>query len=78
MGLETIESAENLRDVASFLHERRVPTIHLLPYHPMGESKLPRLGFPIPPRFSEGKVDGANTTARASEFFRSEGLEVTS
>ena len=72
------DTGENLRDVARFLHERRVRTIHLLLYHPMGQSKLPRLGFPIPPRFSEGKMDAANTTARASEFFRAEGLEVTS
>jgi pyruvate formate lyase activating enzyme len=72
------DTKENLRDVATFLHEHRARKIHLLPYHPMGESKLPRLGFPIPPLFSEGNVDGSSTTASASEFFRAEGLEVTS
>lgn len=72
------DTKQNLRDVAAFLHERGVGRIHLLQYHSMGESKLPRVGFPIPPLFSRGKVDGSSTLAHTSEFFRAEGLEVTS
>lgn len=71
------DTKENLHDVATFLHEHRVRRIHLLQYHPMGESKLPRLGFPIPPLLAEGQVNGS-ALAHASEFFRAEGLEVTS
>ena len=72
------DTKENLRDVAAFLHERRARSIHLLEYHPMGESKLPRLGFPIPPFLPRKQVNGSNALADASEFFRAEGFEVTS
>ncbi len=72
------DTLENLRDVASFLHERDVRTIHLLAYHPMGESKLPRLGFPISPLFSAETSGGSRSIDGARDFFRSAGLEVTS
>jgi len=71
------DTGENLCDVASFLGERRVGRIHLLAHHRMGESKLARLGFPIP-AFSGPTGDGPAAMAGAAEFLRSRGLEVTS
>jgi len=66
----------NLQDVAAFLKERGVKKIHLLPYHAMGEAKLPRLGFPIQPLpiHNKGWDPGLLNSAKVS--LRAEGLEV--
>lgn len=67
---------ENLSAVAAFLRELAVPRLHLLKYHAMGESKLPRVGFPLEPLEIDSKTAAASFT-RAVELLRSEGLEVT-
>ncbi len=71
------DTPENLRDVAAFLHQRRVGRIRLLQYHSMGESKLPRVGFPIVPLLSQGEVNGQSALAHVGKFFRDKGLDVT-
>ncbi|HJN74789.1 MAG TPA: glycyl-radical enzyme activating protein [Myxococcota bacterium] len=43
------DTPENLDALAGFLAEVGARHIHLLAYHDMGETKLPRLAFPIPP-----------------------------
>ena len=40
---------ENLEAIAAFLAELGLHEIHLLPYHRLGESKLPRLNSPLAP-----------------------------
>lgn len=73
------DSEGNLRAVARFLRGAGAPRLRLLAYHPMGESKLPRLGFPIPAWSGErarGGERGGDAIERASSILRSEGIEV--
>lgn len=70
------DSDVNLREVASFLRVGHVSMIRLLRYHAMGEAKLPRLGFPIPPLNIAKNGRGDVALSRAAEILRTEGLEV--
>jgi pyruvate formate lyase activating enzyme len=74
-GITDVEG--NLREVAAFLHDAGVPTIHLLRYHSMGNAKLPRLGKPLPPLHLDGGPLANDSLSRAAEVLGREGLEVT-
>jgi pyruvate formate lyase activating enzyme len=68
------DTSGNLSATADFLAELDQERIHLLAYHPLGESKLARLGFPIPPL---GLVPDPEALVRAVAFFESRGLTVS-
>ncbi|MCP3962766.1 MAG: glycyl-radical enzyme activating protein [bacterium] len=70
------DSLSNLESVAAFLHELRVERIRLLAYHRLGEAKLPRLGYPIPPLGSAPEPNGKTQLEAAREHLRGLGLEV--
>lgn len=40
---------ENLSETAAFLSDLGFTEVHLMPYHRLGESKLPRIASPLPP-----------------------------
>lgn len=70
---EYTASCENLQGVMDLLKKLNIPTIHLLPYHSMGEGKgekvdshLPKLGFNP---FSLSEIKGFE------QFFQKENIE---
>jgi pyruvate formate lyase activating enzyme len=67
----------NLQQVAAWLHDLRVPAIHLLRYHAMGEAKRARIGSPLPPLHLDDGAVASNRLARAAERLRHEGIKVT-
>ncbi len=68
----------NLEQTAEFLRGLGVGKLHLLRYHNMGQAKLPRLGFPLPPLDIRDGATTAEALTRAADKFRRAGLEVTS
>ncbi len=72
------DSLSNLQSVATFLHQLRVERIRLLAYHRLGEAKLPRFGYPIPPLGSAPGPNGKAQLEAARNYLRSRGLEVLS
>ena len=68
---------DDLRRLAAFLREIGAPRLHLLRYHAMGESKLPRLGNPLPPLSLPPDARGAGHVERAADLLEAEGIEVT-
>ncbi|MBI2890537.1 MAG: glycyl-radical enzyme activating protein [Nitrospirae bacterium] len=70
------DPVSNLRDVAAFLGELGVSGLHLLPYHAMGEAKLPRLGYPLPALGIPESTNGREALGRAERYFREAGFEV--
>jgi len=68
------DTADNLSATADFLKELDQERIHLLAYHPMGEAKLARLGFPIPPL---GLKPDPQALPRAVSFLEDRGLSVS-
>ncbi len=71
------DGEDNLRQVAAFLRELGVRSIHLLRYHAMGEAKLARIGGVLEPLGLGNGAVAAQSLARAAEFFATAGLEVT-
>lgn len=65
---------ENLAATAAFLAELGFTEVHLMPYHRLGESKLPRIASPLPP------LSLADLTAeekeRAASHFGERGMTV--
>lgn len=65
---------ENLKEVSHFLKENGIRELHLLPYHPLGESKLEAIDSPLRPlglsRPSEEEL------AKITALFEREGVEV--
>ncbi len=73
------DGAESLAAVAGFLRELERPRLHLLAYHAMGEAKLARMGFPIPPLGLDFDHDQAVRCLEAArEILQHHGIEVTS
>ena len=69
---------EDLVALAGFLVDLGVKQLHLLRYHPLGESKLPGLGFPLAPlELGPEARDPAHHT-RAAARLGELGLEVPS
>ncbi len=70
------DSDANLDAVAEFLVGLGVTELHLLRYHPMGEVKSQRLGWPLPalPRGDGATAD--QRLARAANRLRARGLEI--
>jgi pyruvate formate lyase activating enzyme len=67
---------ENLHAVARFLWDLGVPTLQLMRYHAMGETKLARLGWPRPP-LTVATACADERLAHAAATLRTLGLEVT-
>ncbi|MCP4873459.1 MAG: radical SAM protein [Proteobacteria bacterium] len=68
------DTPDNLSATADFLEELDQERIHLLAYHPLGEAKLARLGFPIAPL---GLSPDPEALPRAVSFLESRGLTVS-
>lgn len=66
----------NLDAVACFLLELEATAIHLLPYHGMGQAKLPRIGFPVPTFALDGDATLGESIKRARKYFKTRGIEV--
>ena len=67
------DTEPNLAATADFLAELGQERIALLPYHELGEAKLERLGFPIPPL---GLTPDPEALPRAAAALRARGLSV--
>ncbi len=67
------DTEQNLEGIGAFLLELGVGSISLLPYHRMGEAKLPRLGWPLVPLGVTEQPD----MSRVAERLRASGLTVT-
>ncbi len=66
------DTEENLQAVGLFLRELGRRQVSLLPYHPLGEAKLARVGFPIPPL---SLADGRADLDRPQRLFGNQGIE---
>jgi len=65
----------NIRNTADFLRENRQATIHLLPYHNMGEAKIPRMHTTQKPLNLQSQTAG--DLQRVQALFAGHGVEAT-
>lgn len=68
------DSPENIEQVAALLKELNLTQLALLPYHRMGEVKLPRLGYPIPPLGIGDPSRGRAAFAQTQELLKEHGI----
>ena len=69
------DNEENVRETAEFLLDNGRPSIHLLPYHNMGEAKIPRM------HTRQKRLELSPQTpadlGRVKDFFTARGIEAT-
>jgi pyruvate formate lyase activating enzyme len=66
------DSPENIIEIARFLKDNKHKSIHLLPYHKLGEAKLPRIKTDLRPL--NLKIETLDYLSSAKDLFESEGI----
>lgn len=70
------DTAQELDELARYLQRLGQPQITLLPYHRLGEAKLPRLGRPTLAVDGPGTAESAVALARAAQHLSQQGIQV--